>query len=718
MSLVATKRHPVLHQTLAATDETRVAAWLGSPYTAPEWTLFDSHNAGKSISLSFRMRMPDGTCFTEWPQFYAAVKEVAFFMRDRRFTRLRGAKEQAAYVRGLMQVCFALALEGFSSFEHVNSKVVRSLLPRIAKGTDAVLRASERLEQWLKCRERADSRGLVAGLPIDGDREVNSTRLMAMVGLPDSAARLPSVARLVAMASLECGLPLRAHTAPAPSPNATLTATSIVRFIWPLELLFVMRQTIAATSLPERPFTQSAESIAKKLGVDTAPTPIPPIAPALHLLAQAMLWVSNYSVPLIALWRSARAIDDDVRSSRARREATFSDLLAAAPPEGPPGCPWPLADSPSLGTAGRLSCLEAVRHLFNACFILIATFTARRREEILDLKASDLEGSDEAGWKLRTYIEKTLQRHDWIPVPRIVARAVQVLKALSEMAGKGDGAHVFRWMNPFGEEQSETRGTSGRSRWLNEFARWVGTPKWTPDGTDAEPVDWHWTPHQFRKFFAVVYFYRYRGATIEVLAQFLRHFSLDMTRRYLLLSRDNKRIFDEVEWGFKQQVARTIAVQGTSAKGGAAKRLAKLLIDQLRAKVRVTSTSLEDATSIVLRQMKRERMVITPRPWVDCSCPSTTEGAASAACRLGTVRTSETVGPDTSRDGPVVCCLCPHGIDNGRMSAELEREGLNAELIAVSDLEKGTMLAELQATRVISVARYRQVEAASAATSA
>jgi hypothetical protein len=28
---------------------------------------------------------------------------------------------------------------------------------------------------------------------------------------------------------------------------------------------------------------------------------------------------------------------------------------------------------------------------------------------------------------------------------------------------------------------------------------------------DGEEASWHWSPHQFRRFFAIMYFYRFEG---------------------------------------------------------------------------------------------------------------------------------------------------------------------------------------------------------------
>src|SRR6218665_1434472 len=115
MPLVANRPR---HSQPSGVDGPRTAPWLKSPYPAPEWEVADSHGGAELVTLSFRMRMPDGRCFTEWSDFSAAVKESAFLLRDPRYARVDDAEVHVASVRALMAVCYGLALDGFTSFKH------------------------------------------------------------------------------------------------------------------------------------------------------------------------------------------------------------------------------------------------------------------------------------------------------------------------------------------------------------------------------------------------------------------------------------------------------------------------------------------------------------------------------------------------------------------------------------------------------------------------
>jgi hypothetical protein len=70
-----------------------------------------------------------------------------------------------------------------------------------------------------------------------------------------------------------------------------------------------------------------------------------------------------------------------------------------------------------------------------------------------------------------------------------------------------------------------------------------------------------------RRFFAVFYFYRFDGATIETLAHHPRHFNLEITRRYVTQDKEVASLWRDVEWGYMGDVARAI-VAGERAVGG------------------------------------------------------------------------------------------------------------------------------------------------------
>lgn len=100
-----------------------------------------------------------------------------------------------------------------------------------------------------------------------------------------------------------------------------------------------------------------------------------------------------------------------------------------------------------------------------------------------------------------SWIEKTLQCWDRIPVPRIVTKAVEVLETASEEIRLETGSRkLFQYKQFAGEPVFNL----GFQKGLNEFAIHVKVPP-LEDGSD-----WLFKPHQFRRFFSLLYMYRYQ----------------------------------------------------------------------------------------------------------------------------------------------------------------------------------------------------------------
>jgi len=113
-----------------------------------------------------------------------------------------------------------------------------------------------------------------------------------------------------------------------------------------------------------------------------------------------------------------------------------------------------------------------ISNLTTACWIIIAAFTARRADEILDLREGCLLGDESTGWWLHVYINKTLQRKEWIPIPFLVVKAVETMSLISAKARletKTDS--LFQWKGSNGKVVR----LDGTSR-LDKFASLVEVP--------------------------------------------------------------------------------------------------------------------------------------------------------------------------------------------------------------------------------------------------
>ena len=208
-----------------------------------------------------------------------------------------------------------------------------------------------------------------------------------------------------------------------------------------------------------------------------------------------------------------------------------------------------------------------VRLTAAACFAVIAGLSARRIGEIMDLGAGcttvDMDGHH---W-IRIYIEKTLRRYEQMPVPAAVHQAVECLEEISAEAREETGDDSL-W-------QYRSRYKWGCVRLrpkeeLNNLSRFLG-------GDLHER--WRFHPHQFRRFFAMVYFWRYEPGDVAGLAHHLRHFDLEMTRQYVT-DDGFARIWQDVAEERQRDVLASV-VDGSRWVGGPAGEQLKARIEAL-----------------------------------------------------------------------------------------------------------------------------------------
>jgi hypothetical protein len=655
-------------------DARRLAAWLLAPYSAPIWVVRDTTNITRKQKIDFRYRLSDGRLLTEAPSLYATVKEYAWWIRAPRFSRIDDATTHATMVNGLMHMAHALTLRDIYSFKLLMPFDIDQLVDECAFGADALIRASERVKRYLQSLPAASADDPHGGLPpyVRNRRYVHSAEVAKACHLPRGAAGYPRVAWEIARAAEIRGLTTRTSRDREIPPFRTVTVQAIQRWLDPLESLYEMRRVIEGDAIPFKPFPHSAARVAAVKGAATHRTPVPPPRLALHLLEHATKYLFEHSPAMIT--RNVHDIGADVPASR--------DRGRHLPPE----------DSESLAVA---------------CFVIITAFSARRYKEILGLEVGCLTGDEWAGWWLNVFIDKTLSRMEWIPVPSIVATSIKCLTIVSAGARTKTGSKIlFQELQV--REEIEHVTLFEPANHIDDFAALVGVPLHAPS-SDAPPERWHWQPRQFRRFFAILYFYRYEGATLEALSHHLRHFNLEMTRRYVTTDPEVAAIWTDVEWGYTGDVARSIAAGERSVGGAMGDKLKKTAL-RLRDRFRRTlSVATPDRVGASLKLiMQRLGLVLTPKPWITCSCPKTRQAATMARCRTDPDSGTLGVGPDFARATPLTCSACPHAIVEKTRQPFINREVEHLELAAASPARAGTLVGAVERTRLVELSEVRE----------
>ncbi|MBY3177562.1 hypothetical protein HFO27_23460 [Rhizobium leguminosarum] len=636
--------------------EDRRRSWLDS-YEGHKWTVTDTIGTGDdSQIINFDVPMADGRSLIRHEDLYATAKELVFWIRAGTYTRIDDAERHKQYGANMVRLCYGLTARGIYSFGSLTTIEIDAICADAAFGADGLTVCSQRIKKLLS---EYTNWGEVPEY-LAKDKEFDAVAVRDQLNIPRRwlKAEVESEVRS-ATARLNGKLLLSV----ADLKEEPITSQNINLVTMVIEALFALRHVIEATSIAFRPFPEGAARRAEDLGRLISRTPVPPPELAMRLLENTTRYMIDHNEHVLALYRDLMAERGSSSWSRGRAEEVA----------------------------------KRVRSLVVACYILIAAFTARRTEEIKLLERECLAGNNGDGWWMRIYIEKTERQLTWMPVPDLVARAVEILKSLTTNPDVDPKSHLFEYADPVSgkivELSPETQ--------LNNFTQSIGAREYANDNNETK--EWSWITRQFRRLFAVIFFYRYRGR-IQTLAHQLRHFDSRMTNDYVTMDPEVAKIWDQEVWNHQIEIARDIVTGRTTYSGAMGKRLTRL-VEVLRVKFSDSITVVSEAAGAALvRQLRKGQHVLTPKLWVTCSCPRTHGACEKAACRKLSGYGEKDVGPEFASAGPGVCPDCPFALigPENLVYIDEQRAALAASAKAMA-MEGPTIFAELQAAQLLKI---------------
>ncbi|MEZ9466406.1 site-specific integrase [Vibrio breoganii] len=183
-----------------------------------------------------------------------------------------------------------------------------------------------------------------------------------------------------------------------------------------------------------------------------------------------------------------------------------------------------MAYTPSSSTG--LSLHKALyKFLPFCCTTVIMALTARREMEVFGLQAGCVSKDYQGNLWITSYVAKTLQDEYKFSTVAIVEKAVKILERLSESARKATGSNsIFLFDDTFDRPPSSMKSITHIA---DDFFDHIGI------GRNDDGEHWKLSEHQFRRFFAIMYFYRYSSTNTEALMHELGHRVWSMTLRYL-----------------------------------------------------------------------------------------------------------------------------------------------------------------------------------------
>ncbi|WP_342248789.1 hypothetical protein [Sphingomonas sp. OTU376] len=327
------------------------------------------------------------------------------------------------------------------------------------------------------------------------------------------------------------------------SDEAALSENRLISFLTAPQLLFYYRKHLAHDPIQFEPFegedqvSKIAQSIAR-VAAERSFT-----MPAYHgcfLVNEAITWVATY-------FEEIQSFTEDLNKTIAKyvqldhwhpTEAAFKERLSLDEKKytSGPGSWWPVHPS-YFASQGWVQNVATYRPslrpvlfelLSTAALIVIAAFSARRKEEMESLKQDCISTLDGEFW-LETWISKNIREMDKIPVPATVKRAVDVLLWLSKEGRLESGDAWLLDFSEFIAPSGEPKGSKPAYRFydgLDRFAEFVGVPlidgqRWIPK------------PTEYRRFFGLTYFHRFDFPNLVALSDFYRHFNPTRTRGYI-----------------------------------------------------------------------------------------------------------------------------------------------------------------------------------------
>ena len=671
--------------------------WLLTPYISNTWVVTDTGDK-PNVTIRFDIGLRRGRRLTELPHQLETIKRIIFGTRHGPLMRVESGSVLAQRANSLLTLVRWMDINNILRFADLTTSDQWDYANLTVGGTSEILNVEGIFRNYLQSVVKQAAFNQEDSLD---ERRKKSLKVLPLKSLSGDVISLDRV-KLIYNAGLEgvilegavvsmlddfelnAGLDMDSNVRERATKRVDidaveqrqLTTEAVRRLLMPFALLYEHRRNLD-DALAAPPFkSQPLHVIAKRIGSDIGRTRTIPVKQGATLIERSVRWVLDYGPHIL----NAKEAVDECRSPADALMGVPSDL---------PASPFPLRQETGndrtidvafgfvrpVRPGTGMSLPIALRYLATACGIVIAAFSARRAAEIVGLHLGCIERDDTGRPWLTSFMHKTLQSYGKVPVPEVVASAVTVLTRLSARAREITGVdYLFQFNSP---------GSSvviGMSRdfvpvfqlgaFVREFGYFVDVPH-LPDGSR-----WSFHPHQFRRFFAVIYVWCYELAEWGALAHHLRHFDLEMTRRYVtdaelgnILHHANRERTAEILAGV---ASGNVHLAGT--KGLRLEEVLRKLYTKLEHSVQVvTERKLHQR---IQRLVERSSLDLKALPWGYCASP---QAKGSIALCTGKV------GPATPETATLSTCTeCSRNVRSVQFKPYLERTLARHRTLAMS----------------------------------
>ena len=683
--------------------------WLLSSYESLEWRVKQiGHQKVRVISWDLALgphgRLPD------YPHMLDTVKRIVYGIRTGKHATVDSGGEQYNTAQSFFCLIRWMLDRGVQSFSELTRRDIEVYKQGCPGGIEFLLNAPGRLRQLVESMvlaagfEEGDTRELrvaksLAVFPhrrTGGQIRLQRDDMLQKVGLNSRSSTLSPILDALEQ---DCGFYLdvtsRARLARVlqaqtqaeadlddndddeeeeaqvsrKAPEDAVTDSRARMLLLPLTYLYSHRKFLE-DRLQFHPFGhEQLKNVLKKLRLKSVErTPTAPVNQTITFIERSARWVLNYSRALLAMQKWAQMHEHEPQWRLQALVRRRSPRL-----EGP-SSPFPIIHrgrdyfkEPSIGLTASavalrkgMSLRTALTFLQTACTVVIAAFTARRAAEIRGLKANCIKRDASGKPWLHVFIHKTVRDYTLIPVPELVAKAVQVLTRLSKSARQQSGTdYLLQFTVPGSGGEVVGVSTQGEpvtklTVSIERFGYFVDVPD-MEDGTR-----WAFAPHQFRRFFAIMYIRAYAYGDIDALSYHLRHWNREQTRRYC----SEKQVGREVLTANRERAAEVVAAAALGElRFDGHPRLVKAverLCHRMARKVQVVTRRQVEARA--RRLLDRTKISMHAFPWG--FCVSTIEGSESpSVCnRDGSAPMPDDASVSTCAECPKTLRGAPHRV--------------------------------------------------------
>ena len=628
-----------------------------------EWHIFDlMGNTRRESLINLNVELANDSMLTDVQNRDLFVTAVEYLRISRIYMPVMSAPVHKGRILNLLTFYLWLSQRRVYSLQEVTRDHIELYTEAIAYGKEWALEAPHRLLRYLRhCYENGEK------LPKEMGKVSRKSRRKiyqaAGIRYPKQLNICTHIIKRVDKTGLneELKLPIRDFLNQCEytlKPNAIW---HICRGLLPLEELWEWQHQFSKPTFKFRPFPSGASKRANQLGrVQERHKTIPPQI-AIAYLREALKWVIEFSpVILRGLAQNWDCLEFSKSLSSMGLDITLNDRWRGI----------------SLRTR-RVDRDGIIQLLGTACFIVIAGFSARRKWEILELGAGRCKRDSTGNYWLNTYIEKTYQQYDEIPVPNVVHETINCLETLSETARQANNRDSI-WQ--FRQLRDGNCCDLQPVKYLNHFCKYCPS---------LSEIEWRFSAHQFRRFFAIVYFWWYEKGDVVALSHHLRHFELEMTRHYVTDIEFGK-LWKDVQDEWQAKFVRNV-VYGARSIGGKAGNRLNQLIRKLRQHFRkeVDVGNLDRVVDRILRLAHKLGVPFKLHVWgTVCACPRKTSFAKYANCKG-----SAATGPVFANATEELCGTCPFAIQTSTYiasanSALTDRKNLTSGLTQDSLIHK------------------------------